>query len=351
MKHLIEPRMTSSEAINRLMSERLGILLVCDPGNRLLGVITDGDARRSVLAHFDLNRPSLELANRTPVTSPPGLNDAQAIHRMNTGASYKVEFLPILDERGSVIDLLFLRELLESSLSLENALLMAGGFGRRLYPKTKHTPKPMLKIGGIPAVERTVRKLTEAGIKNIYISTHFLGEKIRKHFGDGRSFGVNVQYVEEVRPLGTAGAISLLPELQGTLLIINADVLTDVNFRAMLEFHREHRADMTVAVRKYARQVPYGVVNCRGHLIEGIEEKPTSSFFVNAGVYLIEAEPRKRIPKDAPVSMTDFIANLIQSNHQLVAFPIIEYWIDIGVPEDYKMAHEHYSEKKVVNLG
>jgi len=226
-------------------------------------------------------------------------------------------------------------------------MVMAGGLGRRLTPLTDEVPKPMLPVGDRPVLEHIISQLKESGIQRINITTHYKSEQIREYFGDGREFGVQIQYVSEDRPLGTAGAVGLIETLEEPLLVINGDILTSVDYRAMLAYHQEHKADMTVAVRKYDFQVPYGILECEGSRVLSVEEKPTYEFFVNAGMYLLQPEIHSFIPNGQPLDMTDLIAKLIAEGRHVVSFPILEYWVDIGEHTDYERAKRDFTEGKL----
>jgi NDP-sugar pyrophosphorylase family protein len=217
---------------------------------------------------------------------------------------------------------------------------MAGGFGSRLHPITKDLPKPMLPIGDRPLMELTIRRLHRAGIRRINITTYFLPEKIIDYFGDGKPFGVEINYVKEESPLGTAGALGLMQVPKDPLLVINGDILTTMDFRAMLIYHRRHKADLTVAVRHYDIRIPYGVLECDSHRVRRLREKPTYSFFVNAGIYLLQPTVHRYIPNNQRqrYDMTDLIETLIADGRAVVSFPVMEYWLDIGQHADYQQA-------------
>jgi NDP-sugar pyrophosphorylase family protein len=205
----------------------------------------------------------------------------------------------------------------------------------------------MLPVGDRPLMEYTIEQLKKAGISNLNITTHYLTDKISEHFGDGSDFGVDINYVREEHPLGTAGALGLMEPPDETLLVINGDILTRVDFRAMLEFHRKHQAALTVGVRQYELEVPFGVLDCRGPDVVGLSEKPRHRFLVNAGVYLLDSSVHSYIPRDAFLNMTDLIEKLIADGRKVVSFPILEYWLDIGHPTDYKQAQEDAQNGKV----
>jgi len=220
------------------------------------------------------------------------------------------------------------------------AVVMAGGKGTRLHPLTAETPKPMLRVGERPVLEIIIGQLREAGIKQVKVTTHHKSEKIEEHFGDGKEFGIELSYVEEDRPLGTVGGLGLLEIPQETTLVINGDILTRVDFRAMLAYHREHQADLTVAVRQYDIKVPYGIIECEGSMVRGVSEKPLLGFFVNAGIYLLEPGVYQFIPSGQRFDMTELIQRVLREGRTVVSFPIREYWLDIGQREDYEQAQE-----------
>jgi NDP-sugar pyrophosphorylase family protein len=251
----------------------------------------------------------------------------------------KLRHLPLVDAAGTVVDLVTLDDLIEPEDELPvSAVVMAGGFGSRLQPLTDTVPKPLLPIGDQPLIERTIEQLRDAGIQRVYLATHYKSEAFAQHFGSGEGFGVNIEYVDEERPLGTAGALGKLNGTREPLLVINGDIVTSLNYRAMLAFHRENRAQMTVGVRQFEFDVPYGVVATEGVEISGIAEKPTRRMFINAGIYLLEPEVCSLVPQDRRFDMPDLITALIAEGKRVVAFPISEYWIDIGYPEDYEKA-------------
>jgi NDP-sugar pyrophosphorylase family protein len=217
-------------------------------------------------------------------------------------------------------------------------MVMAGGYGTRLRPLTDETPKPMLPIGSRPLLELIVSQLRDAGIRKVNLATHYKSEVITEHFKDGSDFGVDIRYVKEDQPLGTAGALSLLEDSDEPLLVVNGDILTRVDFRAMLNFHREHNADLTVAVRQYEFRVPYGVIEADGVWIKGISEKPVVRQFINAGIYLLSPSVRAVIPNGQHFDIPDLVHRLIEEGRPVVCFPVREYWLDIGKADQYDQA-------------
>jgi len=320
-----------------------GIALVVDEERHLVGTVTDGDVRRAILAGIiDLDLPVQKLLERRsptpypqPITALIGTSDAENLCLMNEHAIRQV---PLLDEHGRVVDMALLSDLVKEYELPLTAVVMAGGYGTRLRPLTEELPKPMLPVGDRPLLELIIDQLRQAGIRRVNLSTHYKGEIIAGHFGDGRDFGVEIRYVREDQPLGTAGALGLLDTSDEPLLVINGDILTRVDFRAMLDFHREQRADMTVAVRQHEFRVPYGVIETDGVTITGISEKPMVRHFINAGIYLLNPEVCRFIPNGQSYDMSDLISRLVAEGCCVISFPIREYWLDIGQVKDYQKA-------------
>ena len=327
-----------------------GIALVVDSAGRLLGTITDGDLRRLILAGNDLGLPASWFINRRAMTSITAAAKIQPSEQLRIMQKHKIRHLPLLSQEGMVVDLAILDDFVSgSSGPALSAVLMAGGQGSRLRPLTDNTPKPMLPIGDKPLVARTIEQLRQAGVNQLFLATHYQKERFSNYFGDGRDFGVAINYLTEEQPLGTAGALSRLAEAEGPLLIVNGDILTNLNYRSMLAFHRENAADMTVAVRHYEFRVPYGVVSTDGVQVNGLVEKPQHRFFVNAGIYLLEQEMCKHVPRGQRFDMTELIAKLLAHARKVIAFPVREYWIDVGDLENYEQARAD-ADKELQNL-
>jgi len=327
-----------------------GIVLVVDGERRLLGTVTDGDLRRALLAGLTLETPLAEILQRKanspyvkPVTVRSGTSREEIIRLMEERS---IRHVPVVDAEGRVMELMTGDQLIPREAIPLQAVIMAGGYGRRLLPLTESTPKPMLHVGEQPLMELMIGQLREAGIHRVNVTTHFEQEKIRDYFGDGARFGVDLNYVSEERPLGTAGALRLLEARDEPLLILNGDILTKVDFRAMLDFHNEHHADLTVGVREYDFQVPYGVIETQGTRVIGVNEKPVYKFFVNAGIYLLQPALEEFIPSAERFDMTDLIEKLISGGRTVVSFPIMEYWLDIGRIADYERAQEDVKSGK-----
>ena len=342
---------TIRDAIEMINRNERGIVLITDDERRLLGTITDGDIRRAILADSGLDTPVQDLLIKK--TESPYPEPIKALARTNPDEllflmrKHVIQQVPLVDSDDRVVDLVTMEDLLADDNLPVQAVIMAGGLGTRLRPLTEDMPKPMLPIGDQPVMELMLGQLSKAGINRVNITTHYLPEKIREHFGDGQLFGVELKYVNEERPLGTAGAIGLMEPADTPLLVINGDILTKVDFKAMLKYHRKHKADLTVGVRQYDLEVPYGVLQCEGAYVRGLQEKPKYNFLVNAGIYLLEPSVYDYIPNGQRFDMTDLIERLLEDGRAVVSFPIVEYWLDIGEPADYKQAQEDVRNGKV----
>jgi dTDP-glucose pyrophosphorylase/CBS domain-containing protein len=338
---LISPRSRITDAIAQLDSAGTGALLLSEDGRSLWGLLTDGDIRRAILKGVSLWRPCGEIAMRQPVVGSAEMEQAEILKLLN---EHDVDQLPIVEASDQRIrGLLLRRDLVPDDALPISAVIMAGGLGTRLLPLTDATPKPMLPVGDRPLLETIIQRLQRAGISRVHVTTHHLADRITKYFGDGHQLGVDIRYVPEDRPLGTAGGLRLLQEPSEPLLVINGDILTNISFRDFVAYHRKHRADVTIGVRKYDVQVPYGVVECDGPAVRGLKEKPNFSFFVNAGIYLLEPSVHPLIPPDERFDMTDLIQKLLEAGRPLVSYPIVEYWLDVGRPEDLRRAQEEIS--------
>ncbi|MBI3616069.1 MAG: nucleotidyltransferase family protein [Candidatus Omnitrophica bacterium] len=343
------------EAITLVDRSRLGIVLVVDEERHLIGTITDGDVRRAMLAKFDMSQPLTALLERKartvhahPIAAPAGADRSVYLNLLRT---HGILHLPILDEMGQVTGLVTMQEFLPEQVLPLHAVVMAGGLGTRLHPLTEDTPKPMLRVGDRPLLEIIIRQLREAGIREVKITTHHKPEKIEAHFGDGKNFGVKLSYVEENQPLGTIGSLGLLEVPQETTLVINGDILTRLDIRAMLAFHKEHKADLTVAVRHYDVKVPYGVIECEGPVVRKVSEKPVIGFFVNAGIYLLDPAVYQYIPCGQRFDMTDLIQRILKEGRPVISFPIREYWLDIGQHADYEEAQGQVKDWELLQDG
>lgn len=319
-----------------------GIVLVVDQERHLLGTITDGDVRRAVLVGTHLESPVSELLRRRistkypkPVTALFGASTETLLNLLHQNI---LRQLPILDKEGSVVDLVMLDDLIPAQDLPLQAVIMAGGMGTRRMPLTEDLPKPMLPVGGKPLMELLIEQLQQVGIRRVNVTTHYKSEKISDYIGDGSSFGVELNYVNEDKPLGTGGALGLIDKPTEPMLVINGDILTKVDFRAMLAYHKEQAAVMTVGVKQYDLKVPYGVIECEGSQVCAVKEKPQMHSLVNAGIYLLEPQVYEFIDNGEHFNMTDLIQQLLDADQIVASFPITEYWLDIGQLVDYEKA-------------
>lgn len=320
----------------------LGIALVVDDQRRLRATVTDGDVRRAILSGLSLHQPISRLLERKlgsafpePIRAPSGASPSEQLRLLQQHA---IRHLPIVNDQGALVDLVLLEDLLGEPIAAPRALIMVGGEGKRLGPLTRDLPKPMLPVGSQPLLERIVTQLKDAGVRQVHFATGYLADRIKSHFDDGKRFGVAIEYLDEREPLGTAGAIARFAQAKEPMLVVNGDIVTGLDVRALAAFHREHRAELTVAVRAYETEVPYGVVECEGPRVVRIQEKPTLRFFVNAGIYLLEPTVPSLIEPGTRIDMPELIHRLLSSGRSVASFPIVEYWIDIGQEADYQRA-------------
>ncbi len=343
----IPPDASIRQAMELVDRHGTGIVLVVDREGRLTATVTDGDVRRAILGGHGLSDPVTVLADYSgrgspiPLTAPEGTSTAALLEMMTESGVHQ---MPLVDREGRVVDLALLKQLSREPPLPMSAVIMAGGYGRRLLPLTEDCPKPMLPVGGRPLLEITLERLRRSGIRSVNITTHYLARQISDHFGDGSRFGMDIRYVEESRPLGTAGALALLDRCTEPLLVINGDVVTDLDFGAMRRFHAEHEAAATIAVAQHQFQISYGVVEHDGPYARRVVEKPVMRHLVNAGIYLIEPDAQAYVPRDALFNMTDLIDRMIEAGERVVVFPVREYWIDVGQPGDYHRVQRDVSD-------
>lgn len=336
-KVVLSPESSVRDALAVINAEALRVCLIVDHEQRLMGVVTDGDVRRAILNNVPLTQSVTVVMNSSPVTVTGKMTRPQVLEIMRERS---ILSLPIVDESGRLLGLETWEQAAQTPAYENPVFIMAGGFGTRLRPLTDHCPKPMLKVGEKPILETLINQFTRAGFKNIYISTHYMPEQITSYFGDGSAWGANIQYVHEETPLGTGGALGLLPADIPThpLILINGDVLTTVDFERLLDFHNKHNPVATMCVREYDYQIPYGVISGDGHRILEMQEKPIQRFFVNAGIYIISPELFMNVPRQERIDMPTLLEQQISHNQDVLMFPIHEYWLDIGRMEDFNKA-------------
>lgn len=334
---LLSQEATIHDAILIIDKEALRLALVVDENNHLLGTVTDGDIRRALINQKSLASPVSEIMNRSPKVADVSTSKQTLLSMMESNDLLSI---PLLKD-GMLVQLETLQEIIKRKKYDNPVFLMAGGFGTRLRPLTDNCPKPLLKIGNKPILETILESFISVGFHKFYISTHYLPEMIKNYFGEGKKWGVEIIYVYEESPLGTGGALGLLPKDLPNLPIImmNGDVLTKVDFEELLKYHNEHNAVSTMCVREYEYQVPYGVVQAEGHKIKSMVEKPVQKFFVNAGIYVISTELIKCVGRNQKIDMPTLLEQQIESGKDVAMFPVHEYWLDIGKMHDFEKAN------------
>lgn len=328
-------------AVEVIDSASLQIALVVDGEHRLVGTVTDGDVRRGLLRGIRLEEPVLKVMNAQPRSVPEGTGREAALRLL---VEFDLHQMPVVDPQGRVVDLFMIDDMVRGEADDTWIVLMAGGLGTRLRPVTNTVPKPMIPVGGKPMIQGIVEAFSSQGFGRFWLSVNYMADVFVRHFGDGSRFGVRVDYLEETERKGTAGALSLLPEAPpGPVIVMNGDILTTVDFRQLLRFHRDRKAQATMCVREYSVQVPFGVAETDGYRLTSLQEKPVHSFFVNAGIYVLSPEAVARVPKGRAYDMTQLFTDLMAEGAQTAVFPLREYWLDIGRHEDLQQARDEFS--------
>ncbi|EKE75432.1 nucleotidyltransferase family protein [Gallaecimonas xiamenensis] len=328
---------TIREAMRIITQGALRIGLVCDNNDKLLGIVTDGDIRRGLLADAEMTDPASNVMNCRPQCANANHSKAQMLAMMR---QFDITTLPIVDNQGKVLGLQTLKDLLAQPRFDNPVFIMAGGFGTRLRPLTEHCPKPMLMVGDKPLLAHLVERFVRQGFHNLYISTHFMPEMIRDYFGDGSNFGASITYVHEDQPLGTGGALGLLPKDLPALplIMMNGDVLTKVDFVRLLKHHQQHDFDATMCVREYEYQIPFGVVESQGELITAMTEKPLHRYHVNTGIYVLSPKAIGAVQADTRIDMPTLLEERMGQGHKVGIYTTFDYWLDIGRVDDYRRA-------------
>lgn len=340
---LIRPDASLESAIKVLDAGALRIALITDEKRKLLGTLTDGDIRRALLKHIPLHAAVSQAMCSTPRTAQKDWSRSRVLSVMENAELLQ---LPVVDSDGCVVGLETLHGLLEKRTIDNPVFLMAGGFGTRLRPLTQNCPKPLLKVGDKPVLELILEKFVDAGFYRFYISTHYLPQMIRDHFGDGSRWGVEIQYIHEEEPLGTGGALGLLPhdEIDLPFIMMNGDLLTTLDYVGLLGFHLKQDSTATMCVREYEYQIPYGVVEIDGINIHTMVEKPTHKCFINAGIYVVSPELMKSVSAGERIDMPTLLERQIALDKKVTIFPVHEYWLDIGRINDFERAQEDHQD-------
>ncbi len=341
-KAVLRDSATMRDAMEAIDRGALQIVVIVDEKYRLAGTVTDGDIRRGILKGLPFTASVRQIMRCKPKSAKVDQTRGDILGLMK---QKKIRQIPVLDNGGKVVGIEVLDELLTPPSRENWVVLMAGGLGARLRPLTDAVPKPMIPIGQKPILETILENFIEYGFKNFFLSVHYKDHVIRNYFGDGKRWGVKIRYLAEDERRGTAGALSLLPgKPSEPVFVMNGDLLTKINFSQLLNFHQEHKLSATMCVREYDFQVPYGVLTLEGHCIKSIEEKPTQNFFVNAGIYVLEPQALKTIPKGKFYDMPQLFKDIMARGDATAAFPVREYWIDIGHMRDLIRANGDLGE-------
>jgi dTDP-glucose pyrophosphorylase len=333
---------TIEKALSVIDSGAVKIALVVDTDNKLLGTLSDGDIRRGLLRKKLLNETIEDVYFKNPTAASKSASKEDLLRLCLINGITQV---PIVDDDQKVVDLFIIDDGLLRKQHENHVVLMVGGLGTRLRPLTENTPKPMLEVGGKPILETIVKRFVDSGFTNITMCLGYKSNVIQDYFQDGSDFGASIDYIVEEKRMGTAGALTLLKKkLNKPFFVMNGDLLTNVNFENMLDFHKMYDAKATMCVREYDIEVPYGVVNTANENITSVEEKPIHSFFVNAGIYILDPECIDLIPRDEFYDMPTLFEELIKLKEKTISFLLNEYWLDIGKMNDFERAQQDYNQ-------
>ena len=334
---LVSPDTALQTAIGVLDRGGLQIAVVVDGDRRILGTVTDGDVRRALIRQVSLESPISTAMNPQPRTALIGATQESILQLMER---HQLSQIPIVDGENRVIGIETLHGLLHGRKRDNAVFLMAGGFGKRLQPLTENCPKPLLNVGDQPILEIIIENFVHAGFHRFFISTHYRPDMIRERIGDGSRWNIDVEYVHEDEPLGTGGALGLLPKgvIKEPMFMMNGDLLTNLNFNTLLDFHEKNDGVATMCVREYEHRVPYGVIEGDGLRVMAMVEKPSYRYFINAGIYVLSPELIESVEPDKRVDMPDLLERQIAADRRVNMFPVHEYWLDIGRMEDFQRA-------------
>jgi len=340
---------TIREALGCLNKAPFNPVLVTSEMNKLLGSITDGDVRRGLINGFSLDDSVSSIMNANPVV---GLNVHSSFELKGIMELNALTSVPVVDERGYLIRVESIANKKDRAKHQNPVFIMAGGFGKRLLPLTETCPKPMLSLGGKPILHSIIDGFIEAGFSNFYISTHYLPDVIRDYFGDGQDLDVSITYVHEEVPMGTGGALALLPRgmVDLPVIMINGDIITKIDFEGLLNYHVNHGQSATMCVRKFNYQIPFGVIkgDVDGRVLSMVE-KPTHESLVNAGIYVLAPSVVSSVTKGVPIDMPAVLESQIAMGQVVHMFPIHEYWLDVGRIADFEQAKGDYQKNGVNN--
>jgi dTDP-glucose pyrophosphorylase len=337
----LSPGASLFEAVRAIEESRRRLAVVVDDSGCVVGTLTDGDVRRCLLAGGTLDTAVSDAMNPAPLTATVTSAEGYLIDLLK---SANVMALPLVDQAGRFQRIVHISDLVHDAPATDArdfafAVIMAGGEGTRLRPLTHEIPKPMVEIGGVPMLERQIERLARAGITRIFVAVNYLSHVIEAYFGSGEHLGVTLSYLRESERLGTAGALSLLPERPAApVLVMNGDILTTSDFGSLLAFHQSYGAHVTVAAVDYRVNIPYGVLHSEGAYVTAIAEKPSQRFLCNAGMYAVSPEALDLLPRGSHHNITDLIQTCLGRRLPVAVFPVHEYWSDIGTPDDLEKA-------------
>lgn len=330
---------TIQQAIRNLNESSMKIVVVVNGRGELEGTISDGDIRRGLLKGLDFNSPIDSIIHRNALVVPPALGRETVMQLMRVN---KIQQIPVVDERQQVVGLHLWDEIASPPVRSNLMVIMAGGKGIRLRPFTENCPKPLVLVAGKPMLEHIIERGKLEGFHHFVLAIHYLGHMIEEYFGDGERLGVQIDYLREQSPLGTAGALGLLKPLpDAPFVVTNGDVLTDIRYGELLDFHMRHNAAATMAVRLHEWQHPFGVVQTKGVEIVGFEEKPIARTHINAGVYVLEPDALSVLEEGGACDMPTMFERLQAKMKKTVAYPMHEPWLDVGRPDDLVRANTH----------
>ena len=333
---------TIAQAIRNLDLVAIKIVLVTNETGVLEGTISDGDIRRGLLKGLDMNSPLTSVIHRNALVVPPEMSREMVMQLM---VANKIQQIPVVDEQHHILGLYLWDEITTPPMRPNIMVIMAGGLGTRLLPHTINCPKPLLPVAGKPMLEHIIERAKLEGFNHFVIAIHYLGHMIEAHFGNGERLGVQINYSREKSPLGTAGALGLLNPLPDLPFVVtNGDVITDIRYGELLDFHTRHAATATMAVRVHEWQHPFGVVQTQGVEIVGFKEKPITLSYINAGVYALAPEALSVLIANTHCDMPTLFERLQASKKRTVAYPMHEPWLDVGRPDDLAVAQSHTSD-------
>ena len=329
---------TIGQAIGNLDQMAIKIVLIVNASGVLQGTISDGDIRRGLLKGLDLSSPITNVIHRNALVVSPDMSRDIVMKLM---VANKIQQVPVVDEQRRVVGLHRWDEITTPPSRPNLMVIMAGGMGTRLRPHTENCPKPLLAVAGKPKLEHIIDRAKLEGFSHFVIAVHYLGHMIEEYFGNGERVGVQINYLREQSPLGTAGALVLLNPLpEAPFVVTNGDVITDIRYGELLDFHVRHAAAATMAVRLHEWQHPFGVVQMQGVEIIGFDEKPIARSHINAGVYALDPTALGELTRDARCDMPTLFARLQAKSQRTVAYPMHEPWLDVGRPDDLAAANK-----------